>query len=95
MRSVDNAYLEWTLGGGFPGLFVWLAAVATVVPRAAWSSLAAILVIAAFANPFAVGPGLAILLISCGALASHPLEAAPNAASESEPSAAAQAAEGA
>jgi O-antigen ligase len=93
MRSVDNAYLEWTLGGGFLGLFVWLAAVATVVPRAAWSLLAAILVIAAFANPFAVGPGLAILLISCGALASHPLEAAPQAASASEPPAAAPAPE--
>jgi hypothetical protein len=72
MRSVDNVYLEWILGGGIVGLGIWLAAAVTVVPRAAWSLIVTLLVIGAFANPFAVGPELAILLISCGAIASQP-----------------------
>jgi O-antigen ligase len=72
MRAVDNAYLEWMLAGGVIGLAIWLAAVATVTPRAAWPIATTALTIGAFANPFAVGPTLAILMISCGALASQP-----------------------
>jgi O-antigen ligase len=72
MRAVDNAYLEWMMAGGVIGLAIWLAAVATVTPRAAWPIAATALTIGAFANPFAVGPTLAILMISCGALASQP-----------------------
>jgi O-antigen ligase len=87
MRSVDNVYLEWILSGGVVGLVIWLAAAALVAPRRAWPLLAAILVIGCFANPFAVGPGLAILLIACGALASQPIADAA-AASEPDPEAA-------
>ena len=80
MRAVDNAYLEWLLAGGILGPVLWLAAVGTVAPRAARPIAAGVLVIAAFANPFAVGPTVAILLISCGALATHPPAALPAAA---------------
>jgi hypothetical protein len=73
--GIDSAYLEWMLVGGVIGLIIWVAGLVTVVPRAARSLLVAILVVGIFANPFAVGPIAAILLISCGALASYPLEA--------------------
>ena len=43
---------------------------------AAWPLLAAVLAMGAFSNPFAVGPALAILLISSGVLASQPLSGA-------------------
>jgi hypothetical protein len=76
MGPVDNAYLEWILTGGVLGLVIWLAGLATVVPRAAWPLLAAVLAMGAFSNPFAVGPALAILLISSGVLASQPLSGA-------------------
>jgi O-antigen ligase len=71
MGSVDNAYLEWMLAGGVLGPVIWLAGVGFVAPRRTLPLAAAILVVALFANPFAVGPGLAILLISCGAMASY------------------------
>lgn len=89
MGSVDNVYLEWLLAGGVVGLAAWLVAVGVVAPRRAWPLLVAILVIGFLANPLAVGLGVAIFVISCGALAGYPSGRAVAAepAPEAKPSA--------
>jgi O-antigen ligase len=73
--SVDNVYLEWILYGGVIGLALWLAGLALLAPRSAWPVLAAALAIGLLANPFAVGPIEAIVMVAFGLLASRPPEA--------------------
>jgi hypothetical protein len=80
MKSIDDVYLEWLLSGGVIGLALWLGGLAVVVPRGARPFLAAALAIGTLANPLAVGPMLAILLIACGLVASQAPPAEPEPA---------------
>jgi O-antigen ligase len=70
--SVDNLYLLRLLSGGVIGLGLWLGGLAAAAPRRAWPMLAATLAIGILAPSLSIGPGLAILLVSCGLYATRP-----------------------